>query len=62
MRVDPVHAKKFVAALQNNPGQISPVMLYIDFESGHGSGKSTQQLIDDQEFQWRFMMNLAGIK
>ena len=62
VRVDPVHAKKFVAALQNNPGQISPIMLYIDFESGHGSGKSTQQLIDDQEFQWRFMMNLAGIK
>jgi len=56
-RVDALHAKKFVAALQNNPGQIDPIMLYIDYDSGHGSGKSTEQLIEEIEFQWRFIMN-----
>jgi len=56
-RVDALHAKKFVAELQNNPGQIDPIMLYIDYDSGHGSGKSTEQLIEEIEFQWRFIMN-----
>ena len=42
-RVDPLHAKKFVAAVQNNPGQVSPFLLYMDFDSGHGTGKTTQQ-------------------
>ena len=39
-RVDPLHAKKFVAAVQNNPGQVSPFLLYMDFDSGHGTGKT----------------------
>jgi prolyl oligopeptidase len=56
-RVDPLHAKKLAAALQNNPGQINPILLYIDFESGHGSGKSTSHQIDDTELEWRFIMN-----
>ncbi|MDD3691866.1 MAG: prolyl oligopeptidase family serine peptidase, partial [Bacteroidales bacterium] len=56
-RVDPLHAKKFVAALQNNPGQINPVILHMDFESGHGSGKSTQQSIDNWTFILEFIMN-----
>lgn len=60
-RVDALHAKKFVAALQNNPGQIDPILLYIDYDSGHGSGKSTEQLIEEIEFQWRFIMNQLGM-
>jgi len=60
-RVDALHAKKFVAELQNNPGQIDPIMLYIDYDSGHGSGKSTEQLIEEIEFQWRFIMNQLGM-
>jgi prolyl oligopeptidase len=60
-RVDPLHAKKFVAALQNNVGQINPILLYMDYDSGHGSGKSTEQTIFDQEIQWRFVMNQLGM-
>lgn len=60
-RVDPLHAKKFAAALQNNPGQTNPIMLYVDFESGHGSGKSTSQMIDDIELEWRFIMSSLGM-
>ena len=61
-RVDALHAKKMVAALQNNSGQMDPIMLYMDFESGHGSGKSTAQIIDDQDFRWRFIMHQLGVK
>lgn len=60
-RVDPLHAKKFVATIQNNIGQENPFMLYINFDSGHGSGKSTQQQIDDLEFRMRFVMGTLGM-
>jgi prolyl oligopeptidase len=60
-RVDPLHAKKFVAALQNNPGQKNPVILHMDFNSGHGSGQSTQQMIDNYVFQFQFIMNQLGM-
>jgi prolyl oligopeptidase len=60
-RVDPLHAKKFVAALQNNVGQKNPIMLYMDFDSGHGSGQSTEKTIDNLEFQMRFIMRELGM-
>ena len=56
-RVDPMNAKKFVAALQNNPGQISPIILHMDYNSGHGSGQSTAQVIDNWNFVFEFIMN-----
>ncbi|MEZ4688523.1 MAG: prolyl oligopeptidase family serine peptidase [Bacteroidia bacterium] len=61
-RVDPLHAKKFVAAIQNNIGQKSPFMLYMDYDSGHGSGKSTEQQITDLEYQMRFVMRALGME
>lgn len=60
-RVDPLHAKKFLAAVQNNVGQKSQFMLYMDFDSGHGSGKSTEQTIIDLEFRMRFVMGALGM-
>ncbi|HUX55061.1 MAG TPA: prolyl oligopeptidase family serine peptidase [Williamwhitmania sp.] len=56
-RVDPMNAKKFVAALQNNPGQVSPIILHMDYDSGHGSGQSTAQSIDNWDFVFEFIMN-----
>ncbi len=56
-RVDPLHAKKMVAALQNNVGQINPSLLYIDYDSGHGSGKSVQKIIEGIVFEMRFLMH-----
>ncbi|MEI6059702.1 MAG: prolyl oligopeptidase family serine peptidase [Bacteroidota bacterium] len=60
-RVDPIHAKKFVAALQNNPGQINPVILHMDYNSGHGSGQATSQRIDNWVFIYEFIMNQLGM-
>ncbi len=61
-RVDPMNAKKFVAALQNNPGQISPIILHMDYNSGHGSGQSTALEIDNWDFIFEFIMNQLGMK
>jgi len=60
-RVDPMNAKKFVAALQNNPGQVNPVILHMDYNSGHGSGQATSQRIDNWVFIFEFMMNQLGM-
>jgi len=60
-RVDPMNAKKFVAALQNNPGQISPIILHVDYNSGHGSGQSTTQSIDNWDFIFEFIINQLGM-
>jgi len=60
-RVDPMHAKKFVAAVQNNPGQVSPFLLYMDFDSGHGTGKTNQQRVVDRDHELRFLMSVLGV-
>ncbi|MNK76936.1 Prolyl endopeptidase [compost metagenome] len=60
-RVDPMHAKKFVAALQNNPGQINPIVLHMNYDGGHGSGQNTQQLIDNAVFVFEYIMNQLGM-
>ena len=61
-RVDPLHAKKFVAAVQNHAGQADPFLLYMDFDSGHGYGKSKEQVIRDREYELRFVMRQLGIR
>lgn len=61
-RVDPMHAKKFVAALQNNPGQTNPILLFVNFDSGHGSGQSIEQQIRNLEIEWRFVMGELGVR
>jgi prolyl oligopeptidase len=61
-RVDPLHAKKFVAAVQNSPGQVSPFLLYMDFDSGHGAGKTQQQRVIDRDYELRFLLNALGVK
>ena len=60
-RVNPLHTKKFVTAVQNNPGQVNPVILHIDYESGHGSGQSTEQSIKNWTFTFEFIMNQLGL-
>lgn len=60
-RVDPLHAKKFTALLQNSPWQRNPVLLLIDFESGHGSGQSIDQQIKNIEIEMQWLMNILGM-
>jgi prolyl oligopeptidase len=61
-RVDPLHAKKFVAAVQNHVGQVDPFLLYMDFDSGHGYGKAKEQIIRDRENELRFIFSQLKIR
>jgi prolyl oligopeptidase len=61
-RVDPLHAKKFVAAVQNHVGQVDPFLLYMDFDSGHGYGKAKEQVIRDREYELRFIFSRLGMR
>ena len=61
-RVDPLHAKKFVAAVQNHIGQLDPFLLYMDFDSGHGYGKAKEQVIRDREYELRFIFSRLGMR
>lgn len=60
-RVDPLHAKKFTALLQNSPWQMNPVLLLVDFESGHGSGQSIDQQVRNIEIEYQWLMNMLGV-
>lgn len=60
-RVDALHAKKFAAALQNNFGQTNPILLFVDFESGHGSGQSIEQMAENTYLEWKFVMGELGM-
>jgi len=47
--------------VQANPGQVSPFLLYMDFDSGHGTGKTQQQRVVDRDYELRFLMNALGV-
>lgn len=61
-RVDPLHAKKMAAALQNLESQTNPILLFVDFESGHGSGQSIDQMVENSYLEWKFIMGELGVK
>lgn len=60
-RVDPLHAKKFVAMARQNPAQKNPILLHIEYDSGHGSGKSVKQTVEGLSREMRFMMTELGM-
>lgn len=61
-RVVPAHSFKFAATLQEKHKGESPVLISIERKAGHGAGKSTQQIIDDQANKWSFMFYNVGVQ
>ncbi len=63
-RVDPLHARKMAALMQNLHGE-NPVLLHYDVSSGHSGGKSVDKGISDnadllQFLRWRLGMASAA--
>jgi prolyl oligopeptidase len=53
-RVVPAHSFKFAARLQEaNVGE-NPVLIRIDQRAGHGAGKPTSKVIEEQADKWAF--------
>jgi prolyl oligopeptidase len=56
-RVDPLHARKMVALLQNLPGQQRPIYLRVQSSAGHGVGKTVDQWVGEEADIWTFITN-----
>ncbi|MFT4975209.1 MAG: prolyl oligopeptidase, partial [Myxococcota bacterium] len=63
-RTDPVHARKFMAAVQwadADHGSEEPIFLYIQRDSGHGGGVTIDQRADQTARQYSFLMAQLGM-
>ncbi len=61
-RVVPGHSFKFAARLQECQGGDLPVLIRVDKNAGHGSGKAIGKLIDEQSDIFAFLFYHLGMK
>ncbi len=61
-RVVPAHSFKFISTLQEKQKGDNPVLIRIDTKAGHGAGKPTGKLIDEQADIFTFMFYNLGMK
>ena len=54
-RVVPAHSFKFAAALQEAHEGPNPVLIRIETKAGHGAGKPTTKVIEEQADRWAFL-------
>ncbi|MBS1776118.1 MAG: S9 family peptidase [Bacteroidetes bacterium] len=60
-RVVPAHSFKFAAALQSAQSCENPVLIRIETKAGHGAGKPTSMMIQEQADKWAFMLFNMGL-
>lgn len=60
-RVVPAHSFKFAARLQACQGGPRPALIRIDKNAGHGAGKPTSKILDEQADKWAFMLHEMGL-
>ncbi len=53
-RVVPAHSFKFAAQLQASHKGENPVLIRIETDAGHGAGKPTSKIIEEQADKWAF--------
>ena len=57
-RVDPMHARKFVAAVQYANTGDAPVLLRIERNAGHGGADMVAQQVEQAADTWAFLLDL----
>jgi len=60
-RVVPAHSFKFAAQLQSAQNCSNPVLIRIESKAGHGAGKPTAKIIEEQADKWSFLFWNMGI-
>ena len=60
-RVVPAHSYKFIAELQEKQQSNNPVLIRIDTNGGHGSGKPVAMQIDEYGDMWSFVFYNLGM-
>lgn len=61
-RVFPAHSFKYAAALQGGQGGDAPVLIRIETKAGHGAGKPTAKVIEEQADIYGFLFKNLGMK
>jgi len=61
-RVVPAHSFKFAAQLQQSHAGNAPVLIRVDVNAGHGAGKPTHMIIDEQADIWSFVFMNTGFE
>ena len=61
-RVVPAHSFKFAARLQELQQGEAPVLIRIETKAGHGAGRSTAQIINQEADKWAFMFENMGLE
>ncbi len=61
-RVVPAHSFKFAAVLQEKNTSSNPMIIRIDSKAGHGAGKPTAKVIDEQADIYSFIFYNMGIE
>ncbi len=61
-RVVPGHSFKFAAALQAAQAGSAPTLIRIETKAGHGAGKPTAKIIEEQADRWTFLVRVLGIR
>jgi prolyl oligopeptidase len=60
-RVDPLHARKFVARLQAAQSGPGPILLRLEGHAGHGAGKPLGKLIEQYADEMAFLFGQFGL-
>jgi len=60
-RVVPMHAKKFVAALQHNAAGNNPILLRVETKAGHGHGKPMTKVIEETAGFYTFLFKALNV-
>jgi prolyl oligopeptidase len=60
-RVVPSHSFKFASALQAAQGCDNPILIRIETRAGHGAGKPTTKIIEEQADRWAFLVKNLGV-
>ncbi len=60
-RVDPMHARKFIGAVQNVPGHTAPALLRIEANAGHGGADQVAKAIESSADLFAFLFQTFGM-
>jgi prolyl oligopeptidase len=60
-RVDPGHSKKLAARLQEAQAGDEPILIRVETKAGHGAGKPTTKILDEQADVWTFLFSQLGM-
>jgi prolyl oligopeptidase len=61
-RVVPGHSFKYAATLQAAQAGPAPVLIRIETKAGHGAGKPTAKIIEEQTDRWAFLVHNLGMQ